>query len=272
MEPVVSAQLIEKKEVSDDFIRELLQLLSQSTLPIRVYEKKGVVSHVPMSIKELLTKIFTTDSHKLDDIYLGNFNPLNDESKPLSLNESFQALITETTMASGFSSKLKEPDPWSIWLGPGGHVEPLHYDQYNNIHFCLTGSKQWILFRPTIKNFRAIKPTWFLKRGTEQGNCFATRSADEAIAAGAEEIIITINEGQCLYIPAFWWHQVSGISSSSTTTTSKSEVDISEKEEEKTLVTQFRSNIVLSANQFDQRVGEVSNFISLWMKLRTKFD
>merc|ERR1712166_347042 len=43
-----------------------------------------------------------------------------------------------------------DADDLTLWWGPGGHTEQLHYDCSANIHFQLRGSKVWRLFPPWV--------------------------------------------------------------------------------------------------------------------------
>jgi hypothetical protein len=38
--------------------------------------------------------------------------------------------------------------PLTLWWGPPGHTEQLHYDGVSNVHFQLCGTKVWRLFPP----------------------------------------------------------------------------------------------------------------------------
>jgi hypothetical protein len=60
-----------------------------------------------------------------------------------------------------------EDAPLSLWLGPPGHREQLHYDDADNLHMQLVGRKLWSLFPPTCKE--ALYPVPFLSV-TDQPN------------------------------------------------------------------------------------------------------
>ena len=121
-------------------------------------------------------------------------------------------------------SNEKKPRALSLWWGPGGHTEQLHYDSYANIHFQLCGEKTWRLFPPHLD----LAPVSCLDTSLHGGHNFSTlllppkvHSSDfgpetenhKLRAALANELTITVRPGQAIYVPAGWWHQVSSTTS-----------------------------------------------------------
>ena len=43
----------------------------------------------------------------------------------------------------------KKTAPLTIWAGSSGHVESLHYDDEDNLHVVICGTKEWILYPPS---------------------------------------------------------------------------------------------------------------------------
>jgi hypothetical protein len=41
-----------------------------------------------------------------------------------------------------------DASPLTVWAGPAGHVEFLHYDANDNLHLVVCGRKHWLLFPP----------------------------------------------------------------------------------------------------------------------------
>ena len=105
--------------------------------------------------------------------------------------------------------------PLTLWWGPSGHTEQLHYDSVSNLHFQLAGTKVWRLFPP----HHDLCPVAWNDTGLHAGHNFSTLALP-SINAGVkdvrlsaalrDEIILTVRPGQCIYVPRGWWHQVSG--------------------------------------------------------------
>ena len=126
----------------------------------------------------------------------------------------------EAQLGVTWSANEKKPRPLSLWWGPVGHTEQLHYDGYANIHFQLRGQKTWRLFPP----HHDLAPVSCVNTGLHGGHNFSTirlpAKANSSVfapdehnatlcAALADEITITVRPGEAIYVPAGWWHQVS---------------------------------------------------------------
>lgn len=91
----------------------------------------------------------------------------------------------------------------SLWLGPAGTRTPLHHDHVNLLVCQLHGRKRWRLLAPTE---RAV-----LER---VDGPYTLLDADELGGALVKEIIVS--PGECLFVPAGWWHQVEALEGSTT--------------------------------------------------------
>lgn len=116
----------------------------------------------------------------------------------------------------------------SAWVGANTHVEPLHYDDDDNLHLMLRGSKRWIIFPPsqtlTSLGFYSLWPlAWALLAKVALPKLPNGIGCDPASTAvdpnkstlGRERCVFTLDAGEALYLPATWAHQVESTPASS---------------------------------------------------------
>ena len=102
----------------------------------------------------------------------------------------------------------------NLWLGPGGHTEPLHFDTGDGTLMQLHGSKRIALFPPSqtanlypFPFFRQIPP-WFSQVDTDRPDHAAFPGYREALQ---HRIDVLLAEGEILFIPVSWWHEVTAL-------------------------------------------------------------
>jgi lysine-specific demethylase 8 len=93
-----------------------------------------------------------------------------------------------------------------LWMGGGGQRSTIHNDNYHNLNAQLYGSKRFLLFAPEQWErlyVKELNPT-----------CWASPVDPDDFDAGqyarfaeAEAVEATLQRGEMLYIPIFWWHQ-----------------------------------------------------------------
>jgi lysine-specific demethylase 8/hypoxia-inducible factor 1-alpha inhibitor (HIF hydroxylase) len=104
----------------------------------------------------------------------------------------------------------------NLWLGPAGHTEPLHFDTGDGTLMQLHGAKRIALFPPSqTKNlypfdfFREIPP-WFSRVDTDGPDPAEFPGYGEALK---HRLDVVVEEGEILFIPVSWWHEVTALGS-----------------------------------------------------------
>jgi hypothetical protein len=94
-----------------------------------------------------------------------------------------------------------------FWLSGAGLITPLHYDPVETLHWVVRGSKRFVLFVPGVRRY--YPHSW---RTTAPFISQVDPDAPDPTRfprfPSAAFIDLTVNAGEILYLPAFWWHQV----------------------------------------------------------------
>lgn len=117
-------------------------------------------------------------------------------------------------IASKTGLRQELPNNLNLWMGPSGHIEPLHFDGLDGTLSQFRGSKKVSLFRPGLS--RALYP---FKLNSGLPPTFSQAYIDKPDfevfpklkhALDERENII-LAEGETLYIPVGWWHEVEAL-------------------------------------------------------------
>lgn len=156
-----------------------------------------------MSIAEYIDLIYSIPPNGKRPPYLGNIS-FND---PLAKSHLDQ-----------ISSHLKFPDYFPVnsghelrlWVGATGQKSAIHNDNYHNLNVQIFGKKSFLLFSPEqherlypvkIHDGLWSSPIDPQKPDLEKFPLFRQAEALEG----------TLDEGDLIFIPAFWWHQALAI-------------------------------------------------------------
>ncbi|GAB4382037.1 MAG: hypothetical protein Kow00121_41680 [Elainellaceae cyanobacterium] len=108
----------------------------------------------------------------------------------------------------------------NLWVGPSGHVECLHYDPTDGTLIQLHGAKRVILFPPSQTanlypysifvhlRYGLKLRSWFSQVYPDRPDFQAFPKFRQALQYRQE---IILNQGEILYIPAGWWHEVTAL-------------------------------------------------------------
>jgi lysine-specific demethylase 8/hypoxia-inducible factor 1-alpha inhibitor (HIF hydroxylase) len=103
--------------------------------------------------------------------------------------------------------------PFLLWCGPGGHVEPLHYDRADGTLMQFEGAKRVALFPPSDTAslypfpIRSHIGHWFSQVNLAHPDFNAFPTFRQALSHRQDVVIV---EGDVLFIPDGWWHEVEG--------------------------------------------------------------
>eukprot|EP01135_Chromosphaera_perkinsii_P008258 Nk52_evm1s1223 gene=Nk52_evmTU1s1223 len=105
----------------------------------------------------------------------------------------------------------------NIWFGGGGHAGECHYDVYSNFLCQISGSKHLKLIPPRF--YTQMSPTV----DTKKKNFSHVNTNDPRVEKAStsthpkytkilhEVYETTLGPGEMLFIPVWWWHQVTGL-------------------------------------------------------------
>lgn len=107
------------------------------------------------------------------------------------------------------------PNDVNVWVGPGGHVEPLHYDGQDGTLSQFRGTKRISLFPPSIQeglypfemSHGGLTPN-FSQVYIDQPDFVAFPRMRAALE---ERRVVHLAEGETLYMPVGWWHEIEAL-------------------------------------------------------------
>lgn len=92
------------------------------------------------------------------------------------------------------------------WLGPQGTISPMHYDPKHNFLCQVFGTKKIILASPDDSEY--LYPHGDIFSNTSQVNAENLDFREFPLTRNAKFYHLTLQEGECLYMPPKWWHYI----------------------------------------------------------------
>jgi len=166
-----------------------------------------VVERVNMEFGTVMRKIFTE-------------NEKEDQTRCYLSGLLLEELATHVTYPTQ-TIFGKQPEKFTkkntmIWIGTKGNITPLHFDRCHGILCQLKGSKDITIFRPKdTRNLYPKSPDTGRSHTTHLNveKFFNTESCHQELlkypkVSRAKPYKVTLNQGECIYIPPGWWHHV----------------------------------------------------------------
>ncbi|KAH8999275.1 cupin-like domain-containing protein [Lactarius akahatsu] len=186
-----------------------------------------------MTMRSLLSKLAPSTSNVEDVCYLqsqnGNLFPgsyftsgdMESDCELINLRDDVPAEIPWCSEALG-----RSPDAVNLWIGNNRSVTSIHSDPYENIYHVARGCKTFLLVPPTegwcLKERMFPHATY--QRATENSPLLLKPSPSTtpavrwssiqhperpgSLSEMTHPLIIDVNAGETLYLPAGWWHHV----------------------------------------------------------------
>ena len=172
-----------------------------------------------MSIGDCNRDSETTEPRR---IYLRTQSMPEQLYKDVATAEKMQSLAqtfsSPDESVSQFADKIFRRSHMQLWLGTSGNITPLHYDRNHGLLAQIIGSKQVDLFShedtPYLYPDRALRHTSLIN--LRDFDSPQTRKAALSRFPKFEEATrfrVVLEPGELLYIPPFFWHDVTSLDS-----------------------------------------------------------
>ena len=198
-------------------LSKLVSLVGEVEVPTRIYgaerfsrpktEWKAYCEMQSMTVSRYCSYI-EDGTAKINHMYLALVEM--GHTKLRSLVGPCIDLIARTT-----GMRQDYPNDINLWVGPGGHLEPLHHDGMDGTLSQFRGAKRVSLFSPRqSKNLYPFPmshgkmPPTFSQPYIEAPDFQQFPRLAEALE---NRIVVILAEGETLYMPVGWWHEVEAI-------------------------------------------------------------
>lgn len=163
--------------------------------------------HLRMPFSEYAELLASGAAHRRR-MYMAQ-NPIGGTQAAATIRGSFQQLSQRT----GLEPIIPAADI-NVWIGPGGHTEPLHFDPGDSTLVQLHGEKKVALFAPEQTanlypfGFYDTLPFWVSSVDVEKPELSVFPRLTQALDNKHE---VVLKSGEMLYIPTHWWHEVTAL-------------------------------------------------------------
>ncbi len=219
--PVIIRGLIDRMDLAVTPDRDgLRQLASTATDPFRVRVHK---SHSPYF---LYTGDYGAELDHVEKMTLAEFLDVMFEHDPdpdtctyrlfgvSDLDGAMGAIIDDISdNLAAMTDRRTDRQACGIWVGTEGVVTPLHHDAWTGLLFQMSGSKRVLMFPPDDRpNLSFTSPFAVGDRwSTLPGRSDDADPAAFPRLARAMRHEATLEEGEVLFIPPFWSHEIEAL-------------------------------------------------------------
>jgi len=107
---------------------------------------------------------------------------------------------------------LKDRHEWTmLWMGAGGENSLIHNDQFDNLYAIVAGTKKVILFDPMESPYLYEDKYLHAKGKVSAIDFDAPNYTKHPLQRHVTYREVTVEAGDMLFIPLYWWHQVYSI-------------------------------------------------------------
>jgi Cupin-like domain len=201
--PVVYRNAVINTKPYNTWSMEYLRSLVGSRMVKVSHSKRGVftisedgdIEHIQMQFEKAM-ELFAIGHQKNETWYL----------QETSMFEYFPELLAEMEIPA-LNSKSDQIERINFWMGGKGCLTQLHFDGDHNFLVQIRGKKELILFRPEDSAYLYPK----------EGGINTHESSVELdhidydrfpLVRNASAFSCTLQQGDVLYLPPRWWHQV----------------------------------------------------------------
>jgi Cupin-like domain len=216
-QPVVITEALESAIPLN--LSKLVDVVGDVEVPVRVYgaerfsrpktEWKSYCEMRLMSVAQYCSHI-EDDSAKLEHMYLALV-----EMGHTALRSVVGPCIDLIARNTGLRQDF--PNDINLWVGPGGHLEPLHHDGMDGTLSQFRGAKRVSLFSPKQTNnlypfpiSHGKMPPTFSQPYIDAPDFEQYPRLSEALK---NRIVVILAEGETLFMPVGWWHEIEAIES-----------------------------------------------------------
>lgn len=190
----------------------LLQVCRDRIVPIEIGKNytNANWSQDLVKFEEFFQRQLLSDDMSADHIeYLAQHNLF--EQIPALRND---IIVPEYCCVTNNKNGEKDIEPdIKAWLGPGGTISPMHFDEKHNLLCQVFGYKRIILAAPS-DSINLYPFEGEMLKNTLQIDAEHLDFEKFPLVRNVRFYQLTLNQGDVLYIPPKWWHYVRSLSKS----------------------------------------------------------
>jgi hypothetical protein len=203
--PVVIRGLREQQpcKIFDWSVDYFAQRMADKVVPV-MGTRTGFLSYernfVSMPFAEFAQRVFEPDRPTGQRYYYKNPTTLLPEGHD------------DSDAISGLRPYLRKAVARNLWISSSGLTVGLHFDPADNLNFQLRGRKSFVLYPPGV---RAYYPLPMFSQTAHISGVFRDGPTPDLERFPRfdpkQGLKVELQEGDVLYIPAYWWHQVESL-------------------------------------------------------------